>query len=265
MRTRFWADLTTEEIEQLDHENTVVVLPIAAIEQHGPHLPINTDMAIADGHIHSVIGKLPEDQSVFFLPTLAYGKSDEHLNFPGTVTLAAETLTAVIVEIGASLTWAGIRRLIIINSHGGNVEVMGIAARRLRIGHDMFVVATNWLRFGQPQGLFDENEVRFGIHGGDIETSIMLHYRPDLVRIEKAKDFVPSSAIIEATYKRLRATGGISFAWMTEDLHPLGAVGNAAAATAEKGQKSADYAASAFIELVDDVLSFPLEQLFDAE
>lgn len=258
---RFWSQLTTRDFEALDPARTVAVLPIAAIEQHGPHLPVSTDTAIAEGHVAEVVARLPDEASVLFLPVLAYGKSDEHLSFPGTLTLSAETLIAVITEIGASVARAGLKKLIVINSHGGNVEVMGIAARRLRTEHQLFVVATNWLRFGQPEGLYSEGELRLGIHGGDIETSLMLHFRGDEVQMEKAENFVSLSAAMENDYQKLRATGPVSFAWLTEDLHPSGAIGDAAAATMEKGARSAAHAAEGFIALLRDVARFPVESL----
>ncbi len=258
---RFWSQLTTRDFEALDPARTVAVLPIAATEQHGPHLPVSTDTAIAEGQIAEVVARLPDAAPVLFLPVLAYGKSDEHLTFPGTLTLSAETLIAVITEIGASVASAGLKKLIIINSHGGNVEVMGIAARRLRIEHQLFVVATNWLRFGQPKGLFGEEEERLGIHGGDIETSLMLHFHAEEVQMEKAKNFVSLSAAMERDYEKLRATGPVSFAWLTQDLHPSGAVGDAAAATAEKGARSAAWAVEGFMALLQDVASFPLENV----
>jgi len=258
---RDWRDLTLEDVRALDRERVVAVLPIAAIEQHGPHLPLATDAVIAEGFLAETARRVPEDLDVLVLPVQQIGKSDEHLSFPGTLTLSAETLIRAWVEIGESVARAGIRRLVIVSSHGGNSEVMGIVARELRLRRAMLAVATAWHRFGRPEGLFDAEEVRHGIHGGDVETSLMLHFRPDLVRRDHAGDFAPASVEMARDFAWLRATGPAPFAWMTEDLHPSGACGNAGLATAEKGRRLAEHIAAEFVRLLQDVGRFDLGRL----
>ena len=165
------------------------MLPVAAIEQHGPHLPVYTDTCIAEGMIRRAIELLPDDLPVTFLPVQPIGKSNEHISSPGTLTSTWETATKLWLDIGDSVDRAGVEKLIVINSHGGNVPMVDIVARELRVRHDMLVVATVWSRLGHPEGLPGPEEALYGIHGGDIETSIMLHLRPDLVRMDKAIDF----------------------------------------------------------------------------
>lgn len=262
---RYWHEMTTEDFKDASTGNWIAVLPVAAIEQHGPHLPVFTDTAIAEGQIARVLELLPEDLPTTFLPTQAIGKSNEHISSPGTLTLSAETAAKAWFEIGESVARAGIRKLVLINSHGGNVPVMDTIALELRIKHEMMVTATNWARFGQPEGLFPENEFNYGIHGGDIETSLMLHLRPDLVRTDLAEDFHSAQLDYIQEFKYLRAYGKQQFGWKVQDLNPKGALGNAANATAEKGRRSLDHAARGFIDLLKDIHAFDLNRLWTSE
>lgn len=252
----YWQDMTTGDFEAPGHDGWIAVLPVAAVEQHGPHLPVSTDLTIAEGQIRRVLELLPADLPATFLPVQAVGKSDEHLSFPGTLTLNWDTAVRCWLEIGESVARAGIRKLVLINSHGGNVPVLDIVARDLRARHGMFVTATNWLRFGQPPGLYPDAEFTYGIHGGDIETSLMLHLRPDLVRMDMATDFASEQQTYLRDFKHLRAHGKAQYGWLAEDLNPSGALGNAALATAEKGRLSLDHAASGFIDLLRDIDAF---------
>ncbi|WP_420415530.1 creatininase family protein [Roseibium sp.] len=262
---RYWQDMTTTDFECPDKENWIAVLPVAAIEQHGPHLPLSTDTTLAEGQIQKVLELLPDDLPVTFLPIQQIGKSDEHISSPGTLTLSWETVTRCWIEIGECVARAGLRKMVLINSHGGNVPVLDIVARELRIKHEMFVVATNWLRFGQPDDLFPAEEFIYGIHGGDIETSLMLALRPDLVRMDEAKDFSSEQQTFLAEFKHLRGHGKAQFGWKAQDLNPEGALGNAAAATAEKGQESLHHAAKSFIELLQDVNAYQINRLWRPE
>jgi creatinine amidohydrolase len=257
----FWGDLTSAEFRALDHERAIAVLPVAAVEQHGPHLPVLTDTAIADGMLATLRRLLPSDLRVLVMPTQAYGKSNEHLLSPGTVTLPAQTLIDVLIEIGASIARAGLRKVVLMNSHGGNSEVLGIVARELRVRHGMLCVATHWRRFGLPAGMYSPIDDKYGIHAGDIETSLMLHFRPDLVRMQNAKNFISNAMAMEQEYTHLRPIGTHAFAWIAPDLNADGAVGDASSATAEKGKATAEYQAEGFIALLRDMTAFPLTRL----
>jgi creatinine amidohydrolase len=256
-----WFDLTAREFAELDPETTIVVMPIAATEQHGPHLSVGTDAIIAEGMCERVAAKLPDDLSVLFLPVQTVGKSNEHLRSPGTITLSAETLIRAWTEIGESVARAGLRKLVIVNSHGGNVEVQGIVARELRVRCQMLVVQTAWRRLGVPEGLFSDIENAYGIHGGDFETSVMLALAPHRVRMENARDFVPNSVTYAREYKQLRVTGFTSMAWLAEDNHAEGVAGEAHLATSEKGLKAIEFQADRFVELLGDIARFPLSRL----
>ncbi|WP_142850237.1 creatininase family protein [Telmatospirillum sp. J64-1] len=258
---RYWHELTTCDFETMDKDRTVVILPVAAIEQHGPHLPVYVDACINQGLLDLALTKMPGDMQALVLPMQAVGKSNEHLGFTGTLTLSAETLTRVCTEIGESVHRAGFRRLVLLNSHGGQPQIMDIVARDLRVRLGMFVVTVGWSRMGMPPDLFTKEELKHGIHGGAVETSLMLHLRPDLVKMEEALNFVSLSEEMEGEYRFLTPEGRVGFGWQTQDLNPHGACGDATAASAEKGALVADHAAARFVELVEEVARFPLECL----
>jgi creatinine amidohydrolase len=261
MRKLYWGELTSREFESLNAEKTIAVLPVAAIEQHGPHLAVSTDTVIANGMIGEVVKRLPDDLDILILPTQAIGKSNEHLRSPGTITLSAETALRTWVEIGEAVSRAGLKKLVMVNSHGGNVDVIGIVARELRVRLNMLVVACAWRRFGLPPDLYTDEEASVGIHAGDVETSLMLHFRPDLVRMEKAANFAPATIAIAKEFTQLRPTGFTAFGWIAQDLHPSGAAGDASRGTAEKGRLTAEYQALKFIDLLRDVTRFSLSRL----
>jgi creatinine amidohydrolase len=251
-----WLSLTAQEFSS----DRIAVLPVAAVESHGPHLPVGVDSYIAQAYLARV-RTLLRDSPALFLPMQAVGASDEHRAFRGTLTLSPQTALAAFIEIGESVGRAGLRKLIIINSHGGNIALIDLAARQLRLRHAMLAVHTSWGGFGYPDGLFSQGERTHGIHGGDIETSIMLAAYPDLVRRDRIANFEPVTYAMERSFTHLRADFPAGFGWMTQDLHPSGAVGDALLATPEKGEAALQHGARAFVELLSDVERFDLAGL----
>lgn len=265
-RTRYWQELSTKSLEDSDRAMIIAILPVGAIEQHGPHLPLGVDAMINQGIVERALDRLPDGIQALALPMLPVGKSDEHIDFPGTLTLGAETVTRLWREVGASVARAGVRKLVLFNSHGGQVAIMDVVARDLRIHEKMLVMAYSWFAGGLPDGLFPEDEVRYGIHAGAIETSMMLHLRPDLVEMGKAMNFEPvMTEMARDGYRRLTPVGAGRMGWQAQDLHPSGACGNAAAADADKGRVLVDHAAGALIELLVEMDRFPLSRLINRD
>jgi creatinine amidohydrolase len=259
MQHRFWADYTARDFAALPRDRLIAVLPVGAIEQHGPHLPLRVDQAILDGVLAATLPLIPDDLPALILPTLPVGKSDEHSAFPGTLTFSAATLMAMWSDIGDSVARAGVRKLVILNSHGGQIAPMDIVARDLRLRHKMLVVAANWFAMGMPEGLFTPEEERFGIHAGDMETSVMRALHPGLVQMNHARDFRPLVAGLGTKHLGLTPAGKL--AWAAQDMHPAGACGNGGIATAEKGQKVIENAARQIVTLLEEVDRMPLDHL----
>ncbi len=266
--SRFWADLTSRHFTQLAASpsiaSTVAVLPVAAIEQHGPHLPMSVDTTLVNGVVNASLAHLPDDLPVLFLPTQQIGKSNEHIRFPGTLTLSAQTLISVWMELGASVARSGIKKLVLLNSHGGQVSVMDIVARDLRTAHDVIVYHTSWynLPLGDVvTGLFPPEEHRFGIHAGDMETSMMLALAPQLVDMAQAKNFHSTSQDRAAACPILGNGSSAKLGWQMQDYNPQGAAGNALAATAAKGQLLVDAAGLQLARLLQEVSRLPLSTL----
>lgn len=258
---RYWAEYTAREFARLDRESLVAVLPVGAIEQHGPHLPLSVDQEILDGIIAATLNHLPDSCPALFLPTLPVGKSNEHARFSGTLTFSSQTLIAMWTEIGDAVAASGVRKLVLLNSHGGQIAVMDIVARDLRVKHDMLTVAANWFAMGLPDGLLTEDEARHGIHAGDMETSVMLALRPDLVQMEHARDFRPLNARMARENRHLGLGPAGKIGWQAQDMHPAGACGNAAEASAEKGRAFIDHAARQIAILLQEVAATPLSIL----
>jgi creatinine amidohydrolase len=258
---RFWHEMTWPDFAALDKERAIAVLPVGAIEQHGPHLPVYVDACINAGVIARTLELLPDDLPVTFLPPQPVGKSNEHISYPGTLTLAAETLIRLWTEIGDSVARAGIRKFVIFNSHGGQPQVSDIVCRDLRVRHRMFAVAVNYYALGKPPELFPESELKHGIHGGSGETSMMMHLRGDLVKDSERRNFEPLSMRMEREYEILAPEGRIGFGWETQDLHPAGACGNALDADAARGKILVDHFAARFARALAEIDRYPLSNV----
>lgn len=237
------------------------MLPLAATEQHGPHLPFETDVMIGEAYLARVRELLPSDIPATFLPIERIGISTEHIHYPGTLTLPTDVALRNWTALGERVARAGLRKLVMVTSHGGNTAAMSLVAQDLRALHGMLAVTTSWMRFGVPQEMFTDEELRHGVHGGAVETSIMLARYPQHVRKSAIADFRPSSIAMEKQYRWLSAHRPVPFAWQAQDLHISGATGDATLASAENGERLLDHGARAFCELLADVDKFDLGQL----
>ncbi|HEX9237972.1 MAG TPA: creatininase family protein [Xanthobacteraceae bacterium] len=260
---RDWLDMTWQDIAGAATVRWIAVLPLAAVEQHGPHLPLGVDSFIADAYLKRVREILPQDLPVTFLPTQRVGISTEHLAYWGTLSLSAQTAVAAWTELGESVARAGLRKLVLVTSHGGNVAAMELVARDLRARYGMLAVTAGWHRFGYPDGAFSSEERKHGIHAGDIETSLMLAAMPNTVRMDKAARATPETIAMAREFRWLGAYRPAGFAWMTQDLNPTGAVGDATLAKAEKGEAALAQGAQAFVELLREIDRFDLSRLRD--
>jgi len=248
--SRDWASFRAPDFARIDPMRTIAVLPTAAVEQHGPHLPVGTDLIINEHLCALLADRAPAEMDLRFLPVMAVGKSNEHLWCPGTLTLSAATALAAWTEIGLSVARAGVRKIVILNSHGGNADLISILARELRVQAGMLAVRLGWGAMGLPEGMYSPQETRFGIHGGDVETSLLLHFQPETVDMGAARDFRSS-----AEAGAIPPVGPVGYGWISSDLNPAGVVGEAHLATAEKGRATAEHFVADVIRLLDSVLA----------
>lgn len=270
--SRYWADWSTRDFARLQADgalqHTIAVLPVAATEQHGPHLPLKVDSALVDGVVRACLPHLAAQVPALFLPTQSVGLSPEHARFAGTLTLKAETTIRLWTDIAESVAASGVKKLVLLNSHGGQVGVMDIVARDLRARLGMLVYSVNW--FGLPlvgpngedvNALFSAHEHRFGIHAGDIETSMMLALDPACVDMAQAQNFASTSETRAQQFAILGNGKSAKLGWQMQDYNPAGAVGNAAAATADKGRAVLDAAGRALAQLLAEVHQLPMDTL----
>jgi creatinine amidohydrolase len=266
--SRFWADLATTDFATLDRARAIAVLPLAATEQHGPHLPLSVDTDLVDGVVRASLPHLPADLPALFLPTQAIGYSPEHTAFAGTLTLKSETVIRLWTDIAESVAAAGVNKLVLFNSHGGQVSLLDVVARDLRARLGMLVYSVSWFNLpltgeaGQDvNALFSADEHRFGVHAGDVETSMMLALRPEQVRMKAAQNFHSSSQDRAAQFPILGNGKSAKLAWQMQDYNPHGAAGNAEAATADKGQVLVQAAGRSLAALLTEIDQLPANTL----
>jgi len=270
--SRYWSDLSWRDFADLQASGqavrTIAVLPVAATEQHGPHLPLSVDTVLVNGIVAAALPHMPADLKVLFLPTQAVGLSPEHARFPGTLTLKNDTVIRLWTDMAESVAASGIQKLVLFNAHGGNVSVMDMVARDLRARLNMLVYSVSWFNLplrdaqgGDVNALFSATEHRFGIHAGDIETSMMLALEPAQVDMSQAKDFSSKAQARSSQFDILGNGKSAKLAWQTQDYNPAGAVGNAANASADKGQVVVDAAARALACMLAEVDRLPCNTL----
>jgi creatinine amidohydrolase len=256
-----WADLNTRDFANLDPARTVAVLPLGATEQHGPHLPLSVDSVLVDGVVNAAITHLNATDPVWVLPTQTLGLSTEHTAFAGTLHLSPQTLIQVWCDIGASVARAGVKKLLMFNAHGGNVGLMDVVARELRAQHGLIVYSSSWYNLpldADVMAQFPADEHRFGIHAGDLETSMMLALSPTHVNMAQAQNFASTSQERAAQYPVLGNGKSAKLGWHMQDYNPQGAAGNAAAATAAKGDALVHSAGEQLALLLKEVMALPL-------
>jgi len=265
---RFWSDLKTTDFSTLDLTRSIAILPVAATEQHGPHLPLNVDATLVDGVIAAALPHLGTDLTALFLPTQVIGFSPEHSAFAGTLTLKAETVIRLWTEIAECVAASGVSKLVIFNSHGGQVGLLDVVARDLRARLGMLVYSVSWFNLplldadgGSVNDMFSAHEHRFGIHAGDMETSMMLALRPEQVDMASAQDFHSSAEDRARDFSILGNGRSAKLAWQMQDYNACGATGNAAAASAVKGQAVMQAAGRALAQLLSEVARLPADSL----
>lgn len=261
MRTGYWQDLTTADFGRVDPERTVALLPVAAIEQHGPHLPLATDAIINEAVVAGALERLPSELTLLVLPAQDVGLSPEHTSFAGTLSIRDVTLLEAWTDVGRSVARTGVRKLVVFNTHGGQKTLVDLLAMRLRSELGMLVARATYFSFGVLPGVFDPAEALHDIHAGEIETSLLLHLAPDLVRTEALADFRGLPMELAARHQLLGAEKPVGIGWRAEDLHPAGACGNAARADGRRGAQHLEFLAERLARLVGEVAATPLATL----
>ena len=258
---RFLPRLSSTQIKDLPKKESLVILPIGAVEQHGPHLPVFTDTLLAETVLEESFKYVPSDSNIWVLPPLPYGKSNEHLGRPGTFSLSSTTLQSVILDIGKSLKQSGFRRLLLFNAHGGNNDLLNLIAREVRLETDLMVFRLNVGGLALDEDLLNETERLLGIHGGDYETSLILASYPEWVREDELQ--AEYTELLQ-NYKFLRFQKS-NFAWTIDDVSSSGILGNAKTASAEKGRRIYEQHGKHLAEMLLEMMNFEIDSLMDKE
>jgi creatinine amidohydrolase len=247
--------LRAPQLDRLISEGSIFVQPLGAIEQHGPHLPFNTDLLIAERVAQIAVERVGAELDVWLLPSLAYTKSNEHAWSAGTIWLSASTMLSVLDDIGRCVAKTPARRLVFMNGHGGNSALAGVANRELRLTHGLMTFLAHPGIPPDQGGASAANESGMGIHGGADETSIMLHLAPELVDMALATRNVPEPL---AANRHVRFGGSVGFGWLSDDFGPDGHIGDPTSATAERGAELVDGSVNAFCEALAEISAFTL-------
>lgn len=252
-RTRRLAELRASDI--LDHlsDRSILVQPVGAVEQHGPHLPFNTDLEVAASACRAVVDAVGDEHDLWLLEPLAYSKSNEHAGTPGTIWLGPETMLRVLDDLGRSVAATPARKLALVNGHGGNSALLNVACRELRLRHGLETFLLHPTVPPDQGGPSTADELGMGIHGGLHETSIMLHLRSELVDLDRAERNVPEHL---AANRHVRFGGSVTFGWLASDFGPSGVIGDPTGATAELGRELFDGAVTALCEAFGEIADF---------
>ena len=253
LHVRRFADLSGPQVAERFTDRTILVQPLGAIEQHGPHLPLSTDSVVATAVAEATVAEVGEELDVWLLPTLEYTKSNEHAWSPGTVWLSATTLLAVLDDLGRCIATTAAKRLVFLNGHGGNSALLNVANRELRLAHGLMTFVTHPGVPADQGGTSPAEEMGMGVHGGSEETSMMLHLAPHLVDMSKAERRVPEAMAVN---KYVRFGGRVSFGWMSNDFFPDGYIGDPTTANAETGKRLFEGSVRGFGEALREVSAF---------
>ena len=252
-RVRYFPDLTGPQVAELLTDRSILVQPLGAIEQHGPHLPLSTDSVVATAVAEAAVAEVGDELDVWLLPTLEYTTSNEHAWSAGTVWLSATTLLAVLDDLGRCIATTSAKRLVFLNGHGGNSALLNVANRELRLAHGLMTFVTHPGVPPDQGGTSPVDELGMGVHGGTDETSLMLHLAPNLVNMDLAERRVPEAL---AMNQYVRFGGRVSFGWMSNDFFPDGYIGDPTAATVELGKQLFEGAVRGFGEALREISTF---------
>ena len=262
MKHRVWGELTSPEVAEVAGSDPVFFWTVSATEQHGPHLPLSTDALIGAGLAAEAERRLPPDFPLVHLPPLEVGSSLEHEGFAGTLSVPHELLAAWVVRVGKGVAAVGGRRLVILNSHGGNRHVLEGAALRLRAETGLLVIPLHYPRLGRPPSVeLPDDEWRYGLHGGAVETALMLYLHPELVRKDRIPPGVSLARELDEALEVVSAEGPAGFAWLAQDLNPQGVTGQASLADPEMGRRLLEFWGTGVAAVLRDARAFPLERL----
>ncbi|MBE0342370.1 creatininase family protein [Paenibacillus sp. 28ISP30-2] len=258
---RFLPRLTSKQVKALPKEKALVILPVGAVEQHGPHLPVYTDTLIGEATLTQTLERVRPDKEIWLLPPVSYGKSNAHIGLPGTISLSAGTLHAIMLDIAESLKASGFRKLLLFNTHGGNVDLLNTVSREIRIRTGMMVFYLSPSSLNVAEDLLSPEELEYGIHGGDYETSLVMSIKPDWVQ----KEFLVKELPDMYSYRFLTLEGKIRFAWKMADISATGIAGDATMATPEKGRIIQDRITAILSEALEELCDFEITDVRGTE